>query len=92
MRFGMSGCFLPETMDDVTPEMCRRVRSLGFTGIFTRFRKDDPHTTKKSQADRLRQLLADEGLRLYQTTGYWQNMINTNESERADAVNIVRGV
>src|SRR5215207_2824534 len=90
MRFGMSGCFLPENMDDVTPEMCRRVRSLGFSGIFTRFRKNDPHTTTKAQAQRLRDLLADEGLRLYQTTGYWQNMVNTNESERADAVKTIQ--
>lgn len=90
MRFGMSGCFLPENMDDVTPEMCRRVRSLGFTGIFTRFRKNNPLTTKKEQADRLRQLLADEGLRFYQSTGYWQNMVTTDETERAEAVKTIQ--
>ncbi len=90
MRFGMSGCFLPENMDDVTPEMCRRVRSLGFTGIFTRFRKNDPHTTTKAQAQRLRDLLAAEGLRLYQSTGYWQNMITPDETVRAKAVSTVQ--
>ena len=29
MRFGMSGCFLPADMNEVTAEMCRRVRELG---------------------------------------------------------------
>ena len=59
MRFGMSGCFLPENMDDVTPEMCQRVRALGFTGIFTRFRKNDPHTTTKAQARAVARLSDD---------------------------------
>jgi sugar phosphate isomerase/epimerase len=90
MRFGMSGCFLPENMDDITPEMCRRVRSLGFSGIFTRFRRNDPHTATKAQAQRLRDLLADEGLRLYQSTGYWQNMVTSDESARAEAVRTVQ--
>ena len=45
MRFGMSGCFLPSDMNDITPEMCRRVRGLGFSGIFTRFRANHPLVT-----------------------------------------------
>src|SRR5690606_34839022 len=77
-------------MDDVTPEMCRRVRSLGFSGIFTRFRRNDPHTTTKAQAQRLKDLLADEGLRLYQSTGYWQNMVTPDENERAESVSTIR--
>lgn len=90
MRFGMSGCFLPDNMDNVTPEMCRRVRQLGFSGIFTRFRANDPHTTTRAQAQRLRDLLADEGVRLYQSTGYWQNMVTPDESRRKEAVRTVQ--
>ncbi len=90
MRFGMSGCFLPENMDDVTPAICRRVRELGFSGIFTRFRQNDPHTTPREKAQRLRSLLADEGVRLYQSTGYWQNMITPDESARKETVSTVR--
>jgi sugar phosphate isomerase/epimerase len=70
----------------VTPEMCRRVRQLGFSGIFTRFRANDPHTTPAADAHRLRQLLADEGVRLFQVTGYWQNLVTPDESARAEAV------
>jgi sugar phosphate isomerase/epimerase len=86
MRFGMSGCFLPADLNDMTPEICRRVRALGFTGIFTRFGRNDPHTTKAAQARRLRELLADEGVRLFQATGYWQNLVNTDDSRRREAV------
>jgi sugar phosphate isomerase/epimerase len=90
MRFGMSGCFLPTNMDDVTPQMCKRVRDLGFSGIFTRFRANDPHTTTKAQAHRLRDVLAGNGLRLYQATGYWQNMVTPDESARKEAARTVQ--
>lgn len=86
MRFGMSGCFLPDDMNDMTPQTCQRVRELGFSGIFTRFRKNNPHETTKAQARRVRDLLAGEGLRLFQVTGYWQNLITPDETKRREAV------
>jgi sugar phosphate isomerase/epimerase len=86
MRFGMSGCFLPGDMDNVTPEMCGRVRELGFSGIFTRFRENNPNDTPKSKADRLRQVLADNGVRLYQATGFWQNLVTPDENKRRESV------
>jgi sugar phosphate isomerase/epimerase len=82
MRLGMCGAFLPDDMDDLTPEVCRRIRALGFSGIFTRFRKNDPHTTPRAKAERVRQLLADEGVLLFQATGYWQNLVHPDESVR----------
>jgi sugar phosphate isomerase/epimerase len=90
MRFGMSGAFLPDGMDGLTPEMLRQVRLLGFSGIFTRFRNNDPHTTPREKAERARQLLADEDVRLFQTTGYWQNLITPDENARKDAVRTVQ--
>jgi sugar phosphate isomerase/epimerase len=90
MRFGMCGAFLPEDMDEVTPEMCRQVRAMGFSGIFTRFRKNDPHTTPRAKAERLRKMLADEGLRLFQVTGYWQNLITPDESARTESARTVQ--
>ncbi len=86
MRFGMSGCFLPEDMNDLTPEICRRVRGHGFTGIFTRFRHNDPHTTPIEQALRVREILAQERVHLFQVTGYWQNLVNPDEERRREAV------
>lgn len=86
MRFGMSGCFLPADMDEMTPETCQRVRTLGFTGIFTRFGKNSPHDTPRASAQRLRDLLADHGVRLFQATGYWQNLVTPDESRRQESV------
>ena len=90
MRFGMSGCFLPVDMAEMTPAMCRRVRELGFSGIFTRFRANDPHTTPKANAQQFRDLLAGEGVRLYQTTGYWQNMVTPDETARKESVRTIQ--
>lgn len=90
MRLGMSGCFLPADMRDLTPELCRRVRALGFSGVFTRFKANDPHTTPRAEADRVKQLLADEGVTMFQATGYWQLLIAEDESRRAEAVRTVQ--
>ncbi len=90
MRFGMSGCFLPDDMRAFTPQMCRQVRALGFSGVFTRFRGNDPHATPRADAEALRTLLAGEGVRLYQVTGYWQNMVTPDETRRADSVRTIQ--
>lgn len=90
MRLGMSGCFLPDDMRELTPQMCRRVRELGFGGIFTRFRANDPQTTPRYVAQRVRDMLAGEGVRLFQTTGYWQNMITPDEGLRREAVKTIQ--
>ena len=86
----MSGCFLPDDMDDLTPELCQRVRKLGFAGIFTRFRKNNPLDTPKAKAQRVRDLLADQGLRMFQATGFWQNLVTSDESQRKDSVRVVQ--
>ena len=90
MRLGMSGCFLPADMNAFTPAICRRVRRAGFSGVFTRFKANDPHTTTKAEAQRLRALLADENVRLFQATGYWQNMVTSDEALRARSVKTIQ--
>ncbi|MEM7532316.1 MAG: sugar phosphate isomerase/epimerase family protein [Chloroflexota bacterium] len=90
MRFGMSGCFLPSNMDDLTPAMCRRIRELGFSGIFARFRANDPHTTPRHKAQRVKDMLEGEGVRFYQATGYWQNMVTADEAVRRESVRTVQ--
>ena len=90
MRFGMSGTFLPGNMDDFTPEIARKVKSFGFSGVFTRFRENDPFETTTAQCYRVRDVLADEGIRMYQTTGYWQCLIHPDEAERKKAVRTVQ--
>jgi sugar phosphate isomerase/epimerase len=91
MRFGMSGCFLPADLRDLTPAMCRRVRSLGFSGIFTRFRANHPLHTSLDDARAVRQMLEDEGVRMFQATGFWQNLVTPDEDARAESVRVLQG-
>jgi sugar phosphate isomerase/epimerase len=86
----MSGAFLPADMDDFTPELARRVRTLGFSGVFTRFRANDPLGTPDARCRRLRAVLDAEGVCMYQATGYWQTLIHPDESARRDAVRTLR--
>ena len=90
MRLGMSGCFLPANMNDFTAEMCRRVRGAGFSGVFTRFKDNDPLTTSRAEATQLKALLASENVRLFQVTGYWQNLITSDETARAQSVRVLQ--
>lgn len=91
MRLGLNGAFLPDDMKDITPALCQRVSALGFSGIFTRFRANPPLETPRQEAERVRQVLADQGLRMYQSTGYWQNLITPDEAQRAESVRVLRG-
>ena len=86
MRLGMSGAFLPNNMDDFTPEMAKKIRNLGFSGVFTRFRENDPFETSPSKCYRVRDLLVAHGLRLYQSTGYWHPLIHPDETQRLNQV------
>ncbi len=86
MRFGMSGAFLPSNMDDFTSEIAKKVKELGFSGVFTRFRDNDPFETPPAKCHRVRDLLSDHGLKLYQATGYWQPLIAADKTTRQKAV------
>lgn len=90
MRLGVSGGRLPADMDEITPDLCAEVRSLGYSGVFCRFRKNDPFTTTRQQCERARAVLAEGGLELYQVTGYWQCLIHPDESARREAVRTVQ--
>ncbi|HEX2033350.1 MAG TPA: sugar phosphate isomerase/epimerase family protein [Chloroflexota bacterium] len=88
MRFGMSGAFLPARMDDFTAETAQRIRDLGFSGCFTRF-TDDPFETPPAKAHRVRDLLAEYGLRMYQAIGYRPPLIHPDEAVRREAVKVL---
>jgi sugar phosphate isomerase/epimerase len=86
MRFGVSGDLLPANMDDLTPAVAARIRDLGFSGVFTRFRANDPFATTAQQCRRCRGVLEDAGLRMYQATGYWQCLVHPEDAPRRQAV------
>lgn len=77
-------------MNEITPELCRTVREAGYSGIFTRFAKNDPLTTTRAECERARSTLRDNGIELYQTTGYWQCLIHPDEAKRREAVAVLR--
>lgn len=85
MRFGMSGAFLPSNMDDFTEEIAIKVKKLGFSGIFTRFGANNPFETTKQQCRRVRSILENHSLRMYQATGYWQPLMQPDETIRKKA-------
>lgn len=88
MRFGMSGAFLPSNLDDFSEETCRQIKELRFSGCFTRF-TNDLFETPLSKAHRVRDLLADHGLRMYQAIGYRPPLHHPDESIRQQAVKIL---
>jgi sugar phosphate isomerase/epimerase len=90
MRFGVSGDLFPRDMREFTAGHAARTRELGFTGIFTRFGANDPHTVSAAECHRVRDTLADHGLAMYQATGYWQPLIHPDELARREASRTLR--
>jgi sugar phosphate isomerase/epimerase len=88
MRLGMSGAFLPTKIDDFSEETCRRIKELGFSGCFTRF-TDNPLETDHKRAHRVRDLMKDQGVRMYQAIGYRPPLHHPDENVRKEAVRIL---
>jgi len=85
VRFGISGELIPTNMDDVDEDLARRIVAFGFSGVFSRFRANDPHTTTREQCIRARAVLEAHGLLMYQCTGYWQCLIHPDKARRRAA-------
>lgn len=86
MRFGIVGGFLPDHMNDLTVEMCQRVRRLGFSGIFGRFKADDPFSITKTDAYHVRDMLHGEGVSLFEVTGYYPNLVTSDNTFRQSEI------
>ena len=69
MRLGMSGAFLPARMDDFSAEIAARIRELGFLPAASPA-LPTTRLAPSGKANRVRDLLADHGLRMYQAIGY----------------------
>ena len=86
MRFACSGGLFPHHVDAFAEAMAARVRELGYTGIFTRFDRDDPFTTTEAQCHRVRDILRDYGLTMVQAIGHRPPLIHPDETVRRRAV------
>jgi len=87
----MSGAFLPSKMDEFSAETARRIKELGFSGCFTRF-TDDPFEMQPAKAHRVRDILADHGLALYQSICRRPPLHHPDESVRQESVKILSAV
>jgi len=85
VRFGISGEVIPADMDAITDDLARRIAEMGFSGIFSRFRENDPFTITEARCKRVRGILSAHNLTMYQCTGYWQCLIHPDERERRQA-------
>lgn len=85
MRFGVSGEIIPADMNEITGDLAQHIAGMGFSGIFSRFRANDPMTTTEAQCARVREILAAHSLTMYQCTGYWQCLIHPDEAQRRRA-------
>ena len=90
MRFGVSGDLFPHHVDEFTPAMAQRAVEMGFTGIFTRFDRDDPFATAPAQCHRVRDIVRDYGLVMVQAIGHRPPLIHPDESIRREAVRTLR--
>lgn len=90
MRLGVSGDLFPHHVDEFQESMAARVRELGFTGVFTRFDRDDPFATSDAQCHRVRDVLRDHGLTMVQAIGHRPPLIHPDESVRRQAVKTLR--
>ncbi|WP_332643533.1 sugar phosphate isomerase/epimerase family protein [Aeromicrobium sp.] len=77
-------------MDQLGSREIRRVRELGFSGIFSRFTAHDPHDVTTRQCDRVRKMLADEGVEMFQASGYRPCLVHPDEGVRTEAVRTLR--
>lgn len=90
MRFGVSGDLFPHRVGEFTPGIARRASDLGFTGIFTRFDRDDPFETTPAECHRVRDIVRDHGLVMVQAIGHRPPLIHPDEAIRREAVRTLR--
>ena len=90
MRFAVSGDLFPHHVDEFSAAMAARARELGFSGIFTRFDRDDPFATTDAQCRRVRAILDGHGLTMVQAIGHRPPLIHPDEDVRRQAVKTLR--
>jgi sugar phosphate isomerase/epimerase len=90
VRFGVSGGLFPNHIDEFTESHAGRVRELGYTGLFTRFDRDDPFDTTEAQCRRVRSILDDYVLTMVQSIGHRPPLIHPNETIRQQGVKTLR--
>jgi sugar phosphate isomerase/epimerase len=87
MRAGVVG-LMPADLRDVTPEVARRVRDHGFTGVSCVLR--DPFAYEQADFERTRATLADAGVRVAQANARYPDLIHPDADQRAAGLRALR--
>lgn len=81
MRLGLAGAWVPRDPTEVTPALARRLASLGFQALVTHFAAP-PDVMAGQAGARVREVLADAGIRIGQATGYNPNLVHPDDAVR----------
>jgi sugar phosphate isomerase/epimerase len=88
MSLGLAGGPLPRTSAELTPALARWLRDHAVRAVALHL--EDHDRLVEGGAERVRDLLADHGVRVCQSTGNRPNLVDADPGERADALARVR--
>jgi sugar phosphate isomerase/epimerase len=83
MRLGLANGPLPATSDGFTPELADQLASWGIRALALHLQ--DADALVAGQGRRVRELLADRGIRVWQSTGFAPNLVDPDPDVRHDA-------
>lgn len=83
MRLGLANGPLPATSEGYTPELVAQLRSLGIRALAVHLQDADALVAREGR--RVRDLLADAGIRVWQSTGYQPNLVDPDPGVRREA-------
>lgn len=83
MRLGLANGPLPTTSDGVTPALVERLRGWGIHTLAVHLQDTD--ALLGGQGRRVRDLLADRDIRVWQSTGYQPNLVDPDPDVREEA-------
>jgi sugar phosphate isomerase/epimerase len=81
MRLGLAGAWVPRDHTEVTPALARWLAALGLRVLVTHF-VTPPDVLAGPAGERVREVLADAGIRIVQTTGYNPLLIHSDDAVR----------
>ncbi len=89
MRLGVSGGPVTRDTAEVNDQLAARIAGMGFTGVVTHF-LGSAATFPAAELHRVRDVLADHGIRVVQSWGWQQPLIAPDETVRRGAVQTLR--
>ncbi len=89
MRLGVSGGPVTRDTAEVNDQLAARIAGMGFTGVVTHF-LGSAATFPAAELHRVRDVLADHGIRVVQSWGWQQPLVAPDETVRRGAAQTLR--